>query len=61
MHVYQHPQSPVIEIGEGLNTRFERVDNSKVCWFDIDLPDVMVLWRQFFEETERCHLIAASA
>ncbi|MFW9264791.1 class I SAM-dependent methyltransferase [Nostoc sp. CALU 546] len=60
-YLNQHPQGSVIEIGAGLNTRFERVDNGKVCWFDIDLPDVMVLRRQFFEETERRKLIAASA
>jgi O-methyltransferase involved in polyketide biosynthesis len=62
VHTYlqQHPQGVVIEIGAGLNTRFERLDNGKVRWFDLDLPDVMALRKQFFEETKRRHLITAS-
>ena len=30
----EHPQGTVIDIGAGLNTRFERLDNGKVRWFD---------------------------
>ncbi|RUR85842.1 class I SAM-dependent methyltransferase [Chlorogloeopsis fritschii PCC 9212] len=56
----QHPQSSVVEIGAGLNTRFERVDNNQVRWFDLDLPDVMALRKQFFQETERRQFITAS-
>ncbi|BAZ51519.1 tetracenomycin C synthesis protein homolog [Nostoc sp. NIES-4103] len=63
VHTYlkQYPQGSVIEIGAGLNTRFERVDNGEVRWFDLDLPDVMALRKQFFKETERRKLITASA
>lgn len=37
-YLKQHPQGSVVEIGAGLNTRFERVDNGEVRWFDLDLP-----------------------
>lgn len=51
-YLKQYPQSTVVEIGAGLWARFERVNNGKVRWFDLDLPDSMALRRQFFEETE---------
>jgi O-methyltransferase involved in polyketide biosynthesis len=44
-----------------LNTRFERVDNGEVRWFDLDLPDSMTLRKQFFKETERRKFITGSA
>lgn len=57
----QHPQATVIEIGAGLNTRFERIDNGQVCWFDLDLPDVTAIRQPFFPSSNRRQLIAASA
>jgi O-methyltransferase involved in polyketide biosynthesis len=56
----EHPDGTVVEIGAGLNTRFERVDNGRVRWFDLDLPDAMTLRRRFFEESERRSFISAS-
>jgi len=55
-----HPQGTVVEIGCGLNTRFERVDNGKVRWFDVDLPDTIELRRQFFDDSARRTMIANS-
>ncbi|AXG52121.1 tetracenomycin C synthesis protein [Streptomyces lincolnensis] len=56
----RHPSGTVVEIGTGLNTRFERLDNGTVHWFDLDLPDVIALRRRFFEDTDRRHTLAAS-
>jgi O-methyltransferase involved in polyketide biosynthesis len=55
-----HPAGTVIEIGTGLNTRFERVDNGQVHWFDLDLPDTIELRRAFFADTSRRRMVAAS-
>jgi len=55
-----HPAGTVAEIGTGLNTRFERVDNGQVQWFDLDLPDTIDLRRNFFADTERRRMLAAS-
>jgi O-methyltransferase involved in polyketide biosynthesis len=44
----RHPEGTVVEIGAGLNTRFERLDNGTVHWFDLDLPDTVELRRKFF-------------
>ena len=57
-----HPDGIVVHIGCGLDTRFERVDNGQVEWFDLDLPEVIDLRRQLIgEEGGRYHLLAYSA
>jgi O-methyltransferase involved in polyketide biosynthesis len=55
-----HPAGTVVELGTGLNTRFERVDNGQVHWFDLDLPDTIELRRTFFADTARRRMVAAS-
>jgi O-methyltransferase involved in polyketide biosynthesis len=55
-----HPDGTVVEIGAGLNTRFERLDNGRVHWFDLDLPDSVELRRRFFTDNERRTTLAAS-
>jgi O-methyltransferase involved in polyketide biosynthesis len=50
----------IINIGCGLDTRFSRIDNGKVHWYDLDLPESIHLRRQFFKETERYQMIAKS-
>lgn len=56
------PNGAVVHIGCGLDTRFERVDNGRVDWFDLDLPEVIDLRRQFISDKGgRYHLIACSA
>ena len=56
----RHPQGTVVEIGAGLNTRFERLDNGTLHWFDLDLPDSVAMRRQFFLDSERRTTLAAS-
>jgi O-methyltransferase involved in polyketide biosynthesis len=57
-----HPRAVVVHFGCGLDTRFERVDNGRVEWFDLDLPDVIELRRKYIGgESGRYHLISGSA
>lgn len=57
----RNPEAVVVHIGCGLDTRFERVDNSRVQWFDLDMPDVIRLRQKLIEtECERYRMIAAS-
>jgi methyltransferase (TIGR00027 family) len=58
----RHPEAAVVHMGCGLDSRFERVDNGQVEWYDLDLPDVIELRRKFIGgEGERYHLLAYSA
>ena len=56
----EHPTGTVVEIGCGLNTRFERLDNGQAQWFDLDLPDSLALRRHFFEDQPRRTMLEAS-
>jgi O-methyltransferase involved in polyketide biosynthesis len=56
------PDSVVVHIGCGLDSRFERLDNGRVEWYDLDLPDVMALRSRLLgSEAPRYHLLACSA
>jgi methyltransferase (TIGR00027 family) len=54
------PAGTVINMGCGLDTRFDRVDNGQIHWFDIDLPGVIELRKRFMQESERRKFISAS-
>jgi O-methyltransferase involved in polyketide biosynthesis len=56
----ENPDAVVLQLGCGLDSRFWRVDDGRVTWFDLDMPPVVELRRQFFTESERYHMIAAS-
>lgn len=56
----EHPAGTIVEIGCGLNTRFERLDNGRATWFDLDLPDSIALRRRYFEDHARRTMIAGS-
>lgn len=58
----RNPEAVVVHIGCGLDSRFERVDNGQVEWYDLDLPDVIEIRRKFIGgEAGRYHLLACSA
>jgi len=57
----RQPEAVVVHIGCGLDSRFERVDNGRVEWYDLDLPNVIGLRRKFIgDEGERYHLLGCS-
>lgn len=58
--VARHPQGTVVEMGCGLNTRFDRLDNGSIHWLDFDLPDSIALRRKFFDDSDRCSMHEAS-
>jgi len=55
-----HPESLVLHLGCGLDARFLRLDNGEVEWHDLDMPDVIELRRQFFDESDRYRMISSS-
>ncbi len=55
------PELVVVNIGAGLDDRFSRMDNGKILWFDIDLPDSIAARKKVFPERERVKMIAGNA
>lgn len=47
------PDAVVVNLGAGLDGRFQRLDNGRVTWFELDLPEVIALRRRFYRESLR--------
>jgi O-methyltransferase involved in polyketide biosynthesis len=47
----ENPNGIIVELGCGLSTRFPRIDNKKLIWFDLDFPEVIDIRKKFFKET----------
>lgn len=56
----KYPGGTIVELGCGLSTRFSRIDNKKLTWFDLDFPEVIDIRKVFFKESDRYHFIASS-
>ena len=54
------PDTVIINLGAGLDTRICRIDNGRLTCFELDLPDVISLRRKFITENERIHFISKS-
>ncbi|MHA2035731.1 MAG: class I SAM-dependent methyltransferase [Promethearchaeota archaeon] len=59
--IIKHPNSTIVNIGAGLDTTFYRVDNEKIRWYDLDLPDAIGFRKKFLSESVRNKFIAKSA
>ncbi len=56
----KHPDGVIVNIGCGMDTRFFRIDNGKMLFFDIDLPNMINFKRKLLEENARYHMIGQS-
>ena len=50
----------MLSLGSGLSTQFERVDNGRLRWTDVDLPEVASLRRALFRPHPRRRLVGAA-
>ena len=55
-----HPNPVVVNVGCGLDTRFQRIGNGKAIFYDMDLPEVISLRRELIHEQPGNVYIAAS-
>jgi len=56
----RHRDAAVISIAEGLDTTFERNDDGRSVFFELDFPDVIALRRELFADHPRRSMIAGS-
>ena len=59
--IKENPETTVINIACGMDTRVYRVDNGKVHWYNIDLPETIGVRERFLNESDRICMIAKSA
>jgi O-methyltransferase involved in polyketide biosynthesis len=50
----KHPDGTVVELGAGLETQFSRVDNGRVHWLCVDVPEAIAVRERFLPASERC-------
>ena len=55
-----HPDATIVNIGCGLDTTFDRIDNGKIQWIDLDLPDTIELRKKYIAETDRSKFVSKS-
>lgn len=56
----KYPNATVVNIGCGLDNRFERINNGSIHFFDLDLPDIMNIKKQIFQEKSNYFQISQS-
>jgi O-methyltransferase involved in polyketide biosynthesis len=50
----------VLHLGCGLDSRYSRIDSKNANWYDLDFEEVISIRKEFFQESDRYHLIASS-
>lgn len=58
--IRDNPECVIVNMGSGFDNRFSRVDNGKIIWFDLDLPDAISARKKAFAERDRVTMIAGS-
>jgi O-methyltransferase involved in polyketide biosynthesis len=56
-----HPDGLVVSLGEGLETQARRVDNGRMRWLSVDLPEAIRLRERFLPQTDRFRHLSISA
>lgn len=56
----RHPDGLLVNLGCGMDTRFQRIDNKRLIFFDLDLPEMIRFKRQFISPSERYQFIGCS-
>jgi O-methyltransferase involved in polyketide biosynthesis len=56
----RHPDGTVVALGEGLETQFWRVDNGRVQWLSVDLPESVDLRSRLLPASPRLRSFAGS-
>ena len=58
--ISRNPDCTVVNIACGLDTRFYRMDNGRLKWFNLDLPEIIEIRNEIFDESGRVLNIGCS-
>ena len=58
--ISKNPDCTVVNIACGLDTRFYRMDNGRLKWFNLDLPEIIEIRNEIFDESGRVLNIGCS-
>ncbi|MBQ2654973.1 MAG: class I SAM-dependent methyltransferase [Methanobrevibacter sp.] len=60
-YIKKHPHSTIVNIASGMDTRFNRLDNGLIRWYNIDLENSANFRLKYIEDHERVKTLAYSA
>lgn len=59
--IERYPDALCINLGCGFDDKFSQVDNGRITWYDVDLPDQIEKRRKVYVDRERCKMMGGSA
>ena len=59
--IAKNPDCTVVNIACGLDTRFYRMDNGRITWYNLDLPETIEVRDSLYHESGRVSTVACSA
>ena len=60
-YINKHPECTIVNIASGMDTRFNRLDNGKINWYNVDLENSAKYRLRYIEDTDRVTTLAYSA
>ena len=57
----KYPDAVCVNLGCGFDDKFSQVDNGRLQWFDVDLPDQIAVRRKVFQDRDRCTMMVGDA
>ena len=60
-YINAHPDCTIVNIASGMDTRFNRLDNGKINWYNVDLENSANYRLKYIEDTDRVKTLAFSA
>ena len=60
-YIKAHPDCTIVNIASGMDTRFNRLDNGRINWYNVDLENSAKYRLKYIEDTDRVTTLAYSA
>ncbi|MGX8693911.1 MAG: class I SAM-dependent methyltransferase [Methanobrevibacter sp.] len=60
-YIKKHPHCTIVNIASGMDTRFNRLDNGLIRWYNVDLENSANFRLKYIEDDDRVRTIAYSA
>ena len=60
-YIKSHPKCTIVNIASGMDTRFNRLDNGQITWYNVDLENSANYRLKYIEDTDRVTTLAYSA
>lgn len=60
-YIKYHPECTIVNIASGMDTRFNRLDNGRINWYNVDLENSANYRLKYIEDTDRVTTLAYSA